>query len=108
ATLVKDSQRHGVEVRPVDVVRSGWKCRWEEGAVRLGLRFVAGLRETTGKRVEEEQGRCAFTGIEDLARRCALRPDELTLLADAGALSGFGKSRRSALWQAAKRGDTLR
>ncbi len=102
ATLVKDSQRHGVEVRPVDVVRSGWKCRWEEGAVRLGLRFVAGLRERTGKRIEEEQGRSAFAGIEDLAGRCALRPDELTLLADAGALSGFGKSRRSALWQAAK------
>src|SRR5262245_2370987 len=102
ATLVKDSQRHGVEVRSVDVVRSGWKCRWEERAVRLGLRFVAGLRETTGRRIEEEQGRSPFAGIEDLAQRCALRSDELTLLADAGALSGFGKSRRSALWQAAK------
>ena len=29
ATLVKDAQRHGVEVRPIDVNLSGWKCRWE-------------------------------------------------------------------------------
>jgi len=32
ATLIKDAQRHGVEVRPIDVNHSGWKCRWEEGA----------------------------------------------------------------------------
>ncbi len=30
ATLVKDAQRHGVEVRPIDVNHSGWRCRWEE------------------------------------------------------------------------------
>ncbi|HEY7113220.1 MAG TPA: error-prone DNA polymerase [Thermoanaerobaculia bacterium] len=102
ATLVKDAQRHGVNVRAVDVLRSGWKCRWEEGAVRLGLRFVAGLREATARRIEEEAGRSPFSGVEDLARRAALRADELTLLADAGALAGFGRTRREALWQAAK------
>ena len=26
ATLVKDAQRHGVDVRPIDVTRSSWKC----------------------------------------------------------------------------------
>ena len=102
ATLVKDAQRHGVAVRPIDVTRSGWKCRWEEGTVRLGLRFVAGLRETTGKRIEAAQGEAPFSGVEDLARRGALRGDELTLLADAGALAGFGRARREALWQVAK------
>ncbi|HEV8630886.1 MAG TPA: error-prone DNA polymerase, partial [Thermoanaerobaculia bacterium] len=30
ATLVTDARRHGVEVRPIDVNRSGWRCRWEE------------------------------------------------------------------------------
>ena len=37
ATLVKDAQRHGVTVAPIDVSYSGWKCRWEEeglGGVR--------------------------------------------------------------------------
>jgi error-prone DNA polymerase len=102
ATLVQDAQRHGVEVRPIDATRSGWKCRWEEGAVRLPLRFVLDLREAAGRRIEEEQAKAPFAGVEDLARRCALRGEDLTLLADAGALGGFGRSRRAALWQVAK------
>src|SRR5207253_2168035 len=44
ATVVKDAQRHGVEVRPIDVPRSDWKCTLEDGALRLGLRYVLGLR----------------------------------------------------------------
>src|SRR5262249_45519163 len=50
STLVNDAVRHGVEVRPVDVARSGWLCDVEDGgrAMRLGLRYVAGLRATVG------------------------------------------------------------
>src|SRR5438132_10283851 len=55
ATLIKDAQRHGVTVLPVDVNHSAWKCRWEDGGVRLGLRFVKGLREVTGKSIESAQ-----------------------------------------------------
>src|SRR6185295_11698160 len=53
ATLVKDAQRHGVTVLPIDVTRSAWKCALEAGALRLGLRYVSGLREATGKRLEQ-------------------------------------------------------
>jgi error-prone DNA polymerase len=102
ATLVKDAQRHGTPVRPIDVALSGWKCRWEEGAVRLGLRFVQGLKERSGKKIESEQGRAPFAGADDLARRCALSEDELVRLAYAGALASFGRTRRGALWQVAK------
>ena len=102
ATIVKDAQRHGTAVFPIDVALSGWKCRWERGGVRLGMTFVKGLREATGRRIEEEQKKAAFAGIDDLARRCALRDHELTLLADAGALASFGRTRREALWQVAK------
>jgi error-prone DNA polymerase len=104
ATLVKDAQRHGVEVRPIAVARSGWSCRWEEGTVRLPLRFVKGLAEATGRRIEEAQGVRAFTGIDDLARRAGLRAEELDRLAYAGALGSFGGTRRAALWQAARAG----
>jgi error-prone DNA polymerase len=102
ATLVKDAQRHGTRVRPIDVARSGWKCRWEEGAVRLGLRFIQGLRESTGKRIEAEQAAAPFRDADELARRCGLRGDELVRLAYAGALATFGRTRRGALWQVAK------
>ncbi|NVJ26854.1 error-prone DNA polymerase, partial [Myxococcus sp. AM011] len=47
-TLVADVQRHGVEVRPVDVNCSRWDCTLEDGgkALRLGLRMVKGLGES--------------------------------------------------------------
>ena len=53
ATLVKDAQRHGVRFAPVDVQRSNWACEIEEdGSVRLGLRFVNGLRRQVGQAIE--------------------------------------------------------
>jgi error-prone DNA polymerase len=63
ATLVKDAQRRGVRFAPIDVQRSGWLCRVEpSGAIRLGLRYVAGLREEVGRRIE--------SGGESGARPC--------------------------------------
>jgi len=97
ATLINDAQRHGVKVLPVDVNDSGWNCRWEDGAVRLGMRFVRGLRAESGLRVEAAQ---PFRSADDLARRARLRDDQITKLAYAGALASFGMTRRAALWQA--------
>ena len=55
ATLVKDAQRHGVRFSPVDVQRSNWACEIEDdGAVRLGLRFVNGLRRQVGMAIESD------------------------------------------------------
>ncbi|MEP6995863.1 MAG: OB-fold nucleic acid binding domain-containing protein, partial [Acidobacteriota bacterium] len=70
--------------------------------VRLGMRFVKGLRQDTGEAIAREQAAAPFRGVDDLARRCRLRPGELDLLAHAGALGAFGRTRRAALWQVAK------
>jgi error-prone DNA polymerase len=102
ATLLKDAQRRGVAVHPIDVNRSGWKCRWEAGGVRLGLCFVKGVSEPAGRSIEREQTGSPFSDPYDLARRCRLREDELSRLAYAGALASFGLTRRAALWQAAR------
>ncbi len=156
ATLVKDAQRRGVRFAPVDVQLSDWDCIVNrEGIIRLGLRYVSGLREEVGKAIANSpntSGRgtsdisgisgisdtpstlicpkcgcddpsmidqtdgcfcnvCShhwtlyvpvqrrFTTIDDLVRRTGLRRDEVTTLAEAGALNSFGLDRRSALWQ---------
>ena len=53
ATLVKDAQRRGVRFAPIDVQRSRWLSTIEaDGAIRLGLRYVAGLREEVGMAIE--------------------------------------------------------
>ena len=112
ATLIKDAQRHGVLFHPVDVQHSDWRSSWVErpattpgpaGAVRLGLRFVRGLRREAGERlVASRAAEGPFRSTEDLARRVRLREDELATLASAGALASLGLTRREALWQASR------
>ncbi|HLG58711.1 MAG TPA: error-prone DNA polymerase [Vicinamibacterales bacterium] len=187
ATLVKDAQRRGVRFHPIDVQQSDWLCRVEtDGAIRLGLMYVNGLRKEAGQtmaafdkgrlkpapttdsnvgagfsrpectkcgadddsmievvtdgtrepgsgirdsgfgniqrsRVPSPESRvpsrtyycniCShewtvdlqpagrFQSIEDVVQRTGLRRDELTTLADIGALNAFTNERRSALWQ---------
>src|SRR5262249_9108393 len=52
STLVKDAQRRGVRFQPIDVQVSEWNCTVErDGAIRLGLRYVNGLRQEAGKKI---------------------------------------------------------
>ncbi|MBJ6762302.1 error-prone DNA polymerase [Myxococcaceae bacterium JPH2] len=97
-TLVADAQRHGVEVREVDVRRSDWDCTLEEdGALRLGLRMVRGLGDAVGQRVAASRGE-GYATVGELARRARVPRHELTRLALAGALGSLCGARRQALW----------
>ena len=175
ATIVKDAQRHGLKLLPVDVTKSEWNCTLEavpstrysvlsevggrlsvvggaaifdaqaaerrqnaDGnietrepshlqpgtrdsqlapALRMGLRYVRGLREEAARSLLLERMRAPFASIHDLTRRVPeLRKDELTTLAEVGALNSIGSEvsshskpetrnsklslhRRDALWQ---------
>ena len=116
-TLVEDARRHGVEVRPVDVTRSGWDATLEPRevpapsrttsaskairgastrapvppapAVRLGLRSVRGLGATARDRLEQALARGPFTSIEDVVRRSGLDQRGLRHLAEAGAFDAL-------------------
>jgi error-prone DNA polymerase len=155
ATIVKDAQRHGLKVLPVDVMKSDWLCTLEKSsqqsavgsplsddsslqlessgfqfqgpsearknvsvvenhelflsgspvlgaenpepvlALRLGLRYVRGLREEAGQALVRERSLGSFTSIHDLVRRVPeLRKDELNTLAEIGALNCVGNSPR--------------
>jgi error-prone DNA polymerase len=145
ATIVKDAQRHGLKLLPVDVMRSEWNCTLEtvpssqyplasktlaaerrqnaahgasrgtavieedeapEGrknlengktvALRMGLRYVRGLREEAALSLLRERILAPFTSIHDLTHRVPeLRRDELTTLAEIGALNAIGISKNS-------------
>jgi error-prone DNA polymerase len=160
ATLIKDAQRHGLAVKPIDITRSVWECTIEMGDgdrvsgaggrapevhearssypiktapptsnprppfpdprsptpdMRLGLRFVKGLREDAARAIVRERAKQPFTDIDDLSGRVPeLRKDEMRKLAEVGALNFIGGRRsdgrrspvagqflhrRSALWQ---------
>jgi len=105
ATIVGDAGRHGQAIRPADVNYSGWLCAIEpDGAVRLGLRYVRGLREEAGRRLEAERRRRPFSSMDDLVKRGELRRDEVAQLARVGALASLAPERRAALWEAERAG----
>ena len=105
ATIVGDAGRHGQRIRPADVNFSGWLCAIEaDGAVRLGLRYVRGLREEAGLCLESERRRRPFASVEDVVKRGELRRDELAQLARVGALASLEPERRAALWEAERAG----
>ena len=104
AQLVRDARDHGVEVRPVDVLRSERDSTLErrtdgEPALRLGLRLVKGLSEAGAKRVVAARSRSPFESVQDLARRAELDKRDLHALADAGACVRLTGNRHRAAWE---------
>ena len=108
ATLIKDAQRHGLKFKPIDVMRSGWDCAIENYSevlhVRVGLRYVKGLRKETAQQIVDQRAECPFYSIDDFKQRVPqIRIDELRVLASVGALNFIAKEkgmhRRDALWQ---------
>ena len=108
ATLIKDAQRHGLKFKPIDVTRSKWECTMEEASecfyVRIGLRYVKGLRKETALNILAQRSIRPFASIEDLKQRVPeLQKDEMRILASIGALNFISckvrTHRRSALWQ---------
>jgi|SRR5579884_620038 len=139
STIIKDAQRHGLRIKPIDVAHSAWLCTIEEepgmemrrpenaaGAekmdlqdsaaraaapvfkkcLRLGLRYVKGLRQQAAEAIVRERAQRPFANIDDLAHRVPeLRQDEIRRLAEIGALNSIGAGdRRDALWQAQRAG----
>ncbi len=138
STVVKDAQRHGLKFMPIDVLKSEWLCTLEEivghgssgvsessssracgprpeFSVRLGLRYVKGLREHAARVLVERRKLRPYASIDELALRVPeLSKSELQTLAAIGALNSVssfefpvssesaGSSkfhRRDALWQ---------
>ena len=113
AVLVKDAQRHGLRVKPIDVQVSEWACMMEHEldgtlSLRMGLGYTKGLRRQAGEALVESRARSGrFRSEKDLALRVPLlNRKELTLLAQVGALNSLDRieHRRDALWQVERAG----
>src|SRR4051795_5642023 len=99
ASLVRDAQRRGVEVRSPDVNLSAARCVLEGEAVRVGLSYVRSLGAEAATAVAGERERGGpFAGIRELAQRSGLDQPRLEALIASGACDSFGR-RRSLLWE---------
>ncbi|MEK6285281.1 MAG: error-prone DNA polymerase [Acidobacteriota bacterium] len=129
ATIIKDAQRHGLKIKPIDITCSDWECTIEDGGwgsgdggwvaeerasysstnpqpptpnprpltpdprppapdLRLGMRYVKGLREEAACALVRERAKGSYVDIDDLHNRVPeLRKDEMRKLAEVGALN---------------------
>jgi error-prone DNA polymerase len=100
--LVQDAKRHGVVVRPVDVLHSDRDSILDaDGAVRLGMRLVSGIGQEAAERIVQARAQQAFRNAQDLARRAGLDQPQMKALAAADALMGLSGHRRQQVWDAA-------
>lgn len=113
AVLVKDAQRHGLRVKPIDIQVSDWPCAVEREtndslSLRLGLGYAKGLRQQSAEEIALSRVKDGpFCSVEDVVLRVpVLNKKELALLANIGALNAVGgiEHRRDALWQVKRAG----
>ncbi len=106
--LVHDAIRHGVEVRPPDVLYSDYDSTLEDietrPAVRLGLRLINGMKEAAAQRIVAARKDAPFLSAEDLCLRARLEQPVMRLLAGGDALASLSGHRRQQAWDAAALG----
>jgi error-prone DNA polymerase len=76
ATLVKDAQRHGVELRPIDVAHSDWRCTLEPAQQRRaqGARWLRSRTQAAeGRAQRRESERSPTVALPPPAVRLGLR-----------------------------------
>ena len=95
-SLAHEAKRRGITMLPVDVNRSAVDCHVEDEAVRLGLRYVTGLRREDAVAVAAH---APYSCIGDFAARSGLGRPGLASLAWTGAVDALAGDRRAALWQ---------
>ncbi|MDP6097813.1 MAG: error-prone DNA polymerase, partial [Gammaproteobacteria bacterium] len=105
AQLIKDAQRHGVKVLPVDVGVSSYDCTLESGdsckpTLRIGFNQVKGLSQTGAIGVSEARQEKAFATVQDLVFRSGINRKDLESLAAADALRELSGDRHRAFWRA--------
>jgi error-prone DNA polymerase len=103
--LIQDAIRHGVEVRPSDVLYSDYDSTLEDietkPAVRLGLRLINGMREDVAQRIVAARTEAPFLSAEDLCLRARLETSMMKRLAGGDSLQSLSGNRRQQMWDAA-------
>ena len=104
AQIVRDAQKHGVEVRPVSINDSHWDCTLERSdgrylAVRLGFRQVRSLANIHGAAIVGARGDVPYDCVEDVWRRAGVPRAAIERIAEADGFACLSEDRRQGLWK---------
>jgi error-prone DNA polymerase len=112
--VLGDARRHHVSILRPDLHRSQTICTLEptmpddsairntQYAIRLGFRFVKGVGEAGGERIETAREAGAFRDLHDFCRRTRLPRRAVERLILVGAMDDWGVPRRKLLWELGK------
>lgn len=103
--LIQDAQRHGIEVRPVDVQHSDWDCTLEDierpqAAVRLGMRQIKGLSALAVAQLAALRPPGGFESVAQVQKLLELDTRDMTALTEGGAFETLAGHRRQVWWHA--------
>src|SRR4029078_3203684 len=104
AVIVGDAKRHGIRVLPGDVTASAWEHDTRpqpdgSHALRLGMRQVKGIDESSRELLERERAAGAYGGVRDFVARTGLGEHVVERLIAIGAFDWTDAPRRELLWQ---------
>jgi error-prone DNA polymerase len=119
--VVNDARRHHVPILRPDIHRSRTVCTLEptsdnseirnavlslskdpKSEIRMGFRFVKGVGEAGGERIEAARRAGAFRDLHDFCRRTRLPRRAVERLILVGAMDDWGVPRRKLLWELGK------
>ncbi len=96
ANTKNESRRDGTNFHTQELAANDQRPTTNAPALRMGLRYVRGLREEAVRSLILERAISPFKSIHDLTHRVPeLRKPELTTLAEIGALNEVGSDQRS-------------
>lgn len=103
AQILQDAERHGVEIRPIDINFSDWNCTLEKThsgkpAVRIGMRLVRGLSENQVLQILKVREK-KFENLSSLWKKTRIPAGVLRTLAKGDAFQSLGLTRQQALWE---------
>ena len=108
--LIQDGRRHGLQILPVCIQRSGWDHQIEHTdtgpALRLGLRQVKGLQQDLLTPLLLHRPAAGFASLSAL-KQTGVRQDQLNALASSDALQQLAGHRFASRWQLLDRLDEL-
>ncbi len=100
STLVYDAMRQGIAVLPPDINRSDADCSIEDGAIRIGLSYVKGIKNQRLERLLEKRAGRPFADLQDFMRRVKMPLRLVERLIQSGAMDSWHSSRHQLLWDA--------
>lgn len=101
AQLVQDAKRHNITVLPICVNRSHYDHLMEDQkgdyAIRLGLRMIKGLSESSAIRLTDMRPKLGYCSIVEI-KQLGISRDQMEALASANALAQLADNRYKARW----------